>query len=1026
MRKVLPLILLVALAGAGYWLMTGGPDVPGSPSPPSSAAASPEDAPAAARLDGEPAEAPARGDARGALVFRVLDAQGAPVDAALHLLADGEPSRLRAAGGRAQLLPLPQRLSAVAEAEGRWSEAVHWSADEPGNQELVLRLDAEAACALRVAVTIAGEGPAPDARVVALDGMPATGWERMFEGLQLRDPDQERAPAAVAAPAAASARPDADLIARRSLLRETWHADAGGVVAIERLRAGVWSFEVRAEGCPPAYFECELVPGDSAERTVSLERGAVLAGRVLSDDGAPLAGAAVGLWPKLDTELAFFDPSEDFLRYGRLPASIPAELRASTDAEGRYQIGTVPAGDWFVLATAEGLRPAKSAALAVEARERAQAEDLRLRRGHALAVRARDAAGAPVAGAAVRWRAGETVLGMMSEGSEPLLTDDAGRARLAALPSAEVEVAVEHADFARQRNQFVFQAGAEALEQEWDVTLRAGAALRGTVLSSGVPVAGAMVRVVPPREGSSMLAAVFDGEAETRSGEAGDFAFERLPPGSWRLFVEHEDYARLTSENFELLEGENPSRTLHLLAGANVIVTVLDDAGARVEGAVVLAQETADFQTETATSGADGIARLLHLSPGDWRLMRVDGMRDVTPENMDLDLRFVFLTLEEGRSVEVTLGGPVERADVEGRLTMGGQPLARHMIALVGGGGVRTGRSDDDGNYRLEGIEVGGYMVSVASGLGGGSSWYGALQIAASGTLRHDIEVPSSTVEVRVSDATTGEAIAGVPVNLRPEDAHSVSGGTFQTSDADGLARFTMLDPGGYLVAAGSLAMPLLGGGDAHGSVLVPGIVVASADAGLQRVEARLPAPARLRVRVTGPDGGYLAGAHVHCLGADGQALNFFSTKGSNAKGVVELSGLPPGTQRFLARHPQIGSAEFVLTLQAGELAKHEVAIGAGVMLEVSVTDAKGARMSGVLAVAMEPDGRPLFYFTTEESQAVNQSFFSGSPQRVGPLAPGRYLIRLHRPGFASVEHAVTVAPTPAVQSLSLRFAPPE
>jgi protocatechuate 3,4-dioxygenase beta subunit len=626
----------------------------------------------------------------------------------------------------------------------------------------------------------------------------------------------------------------------------------------------------------------------------------------------------------------------------------------------------------------------------------------------------------------VDWRAGETVLGMMSKSSDAELTGPEGLALLEALPSADVVVAVEHDEFARERRDFALLAGTEALEKSWEVTLRAGASFDGTALSNGGPVAGARVRVLPPREGSAMLAAVFDAEAEVYSDDQGGFRFERLPPGTWRLSAEHEDYARLTTENFELLEGENSARVLRLLAGGTILVTVLDENGAPVPGATVMAQETVDFQTENKVCDERGVARFEHLPPGDWRLMRVDGLSGIGPENLKLDLRFLFVELEEGEVEEFTLGGPVQRADLEGRLTMGGQPLAKHTVVLIGKGGVRSEQSGEDGSYRMDGVELGDYMINVSSGFGGGSSWFGALELRQSGTVRHDVELPSSVIEVRVIDGASGAPTAGVPVNLRPEDASSVSGGMFQHSDAEGIARFTMLVPGRYLAAVGNLAMPMLGGGESLGSTVVEGIVVASANSGVQRVEARLPQPARLRVRVTGPDGAFLAGAHVHCLSAGGQALNFFSTKGSNAKGVVELSGLPPGPQRFLARHPQVGSAEFEVVLQAGELAKHEVVIGAGVRLEISVTDAEGAPMSGVLAVAMEPGGRPLFYFTVEESQTINQAWFSGGAQPVGPLAPGRYVIRLHRPGYPPVDHAVTVAPAPPVQSLRLRFAPPE
>lgn len=1039
MRRLLPAFLLAVLAivlALVFW--NGSDPVLPENSDPSAAQSTGATRPvpgAALRDDASPT----RSGATNALIVRVVDAAGKPTDATLHVFLDGEVSRMQAVRGSAQILPVPRQLSVVAEAGGSWSEAEHWSASEPGNGELLLTLGTEHGASLTVTVSIEGEGPAAGATLRLLDGLPSDPWRRMLEGLSFRKPDESAQAAApteaeeeeavsMAVPensqAVPDARPSGQRLARRSLSRETWTADPAGVARLPGLRAGAWSFEVRAPGCPAEFFEIELREEEAATREVLLQRAGSVVGRVLGPGNATFASAEVGLWPQLDADIPWFDPMEDFLRYGRLPSSIPPEFRSSCDAEGRFEITGARAGDYLVLATVDGLRAATSARLTVTSHGRADAGDIKLVRGHEISVSVRDPSGAPVGGATLRWRAGESLMGMMTQGSETLETDAEGLAALQGLPSDEITVSVEHGSFAREKRVFTLLAGMESFPKSWEVTLRAGAMLSGTVLSAGMPVTGAELRVLPPREESGMLSAIFEGEASGRSDAAGAFRFERLPPGEWRVGVEHEDHARLMTEPFELFEGENPPRILQLAQGATLVITVLDELGAPVEGAVVLAQETEEFQSETGTTDARGLTTIAHLPPASWRLMRVDQMQNIDPTDLRLDMKFVFVTLEEGERKEVTIGGPVQRADVEGILTMGAQPLAKHSIVLIGNGGVRTERSGDDGVYRVAGLELGSYMLTVTSSLGGGSSWNGALEVREPGAMHHDIEVPSSAVEIRVVDAGTGAPVVGVPVNLRPEDASSVSGGAFLKSDADGLATFALLVPGTYLASVGNLAMPMLGGGEGLGSTIVQGIVVASENSGTQRVEARLPQAAQLRVRVTGPDGAYLAGAHVHCLSAEGQALNFFSTKGSNGLGVVELSGLPPGPQRFLARHPKIGSQEFEAVLVAGQLVKQEVTLRGGVQLQVSVTDADGAPLSGVLAVAMETNGRPLFYFTIEESQEVNQSWFSGTPQRVGPLDPGEYLIRLHRPGYSAVDHRVTVTATPAVQHLRLRFAP--
>lgn len=262
-------------------------------------------------------------------------------------------------------------------------------------------------------------------------------------------------------------------------------------------------------------------------------------------------------------------------------------------------------------------------------------------------------------------------------------------------------------------------------------------------------------------------------------------------------------------------------------------------------------------------------------------------------------------------------------------------------------------------------------------------------------------------------------------MNLRPEDNSSISGGSFLTTDDQGIALFEMLRPGTYLAAVGNLAMPMLGGGEGAGSAISGGIRVASENSGTQRVEVRLPQPARLRLRVTGPDGSYQAGAHVFYVDESGNPLNIMSMKPTNAKGVVELSGLPPGRGRFVVRHPQIGKAEFEVQLQAGELAKQEITLGKGVHVLLSIVNGRGEPIGGVLAILVDARGRTVnSMYTMEETQAIQQSWYSGGPLRIGPLTPGPYTVQLIRPGQATISHQMTVAQEPAEQPLRLRYAP--
>lgn len=508
-----------------------------------------------------------------------------------------------------------------------------------------------------------------------------------------------------------------------------------------------------------------------------------------------------------------------------------------------------------------------------------------------------------------------------------------------------------------------------------------------------------------------------------RTDAEGAFRLENLPLGAARVTVDHEEHAAWVSEPLELHSGENPPLQVLLSIGGTIRVTVQDESGAPVEAANVVAVETASQASANAQTDATGLALLEHLRPGNWQVLRM-AMEDPRQlETMDLEMQFHYVELAEGEVVELKIGGPTPVATVEGRIMAGGMPVAGKTLILMDGGGMKTASTDEQGKYQLKKVRLGNHVLMLSSGFGGGAIWTGAVRVSEAGTQQHDIELPNSTVEVLVVDGASGQPLAGIPVNLRPADETSLSGGSFLKTDAQGLARYEMLAPGSYLAAIGNVAMPMLGGGEGLGSTLLSGIEVPDGGTSALRYEARLPAPATLRLRVAGPDGNFIAGAHVFCTDENGHPLNVMSMKGTNAKGVVELAGLPSGDVHIVVRHPQLGRAEFDLALTAGAVTKHEVRLDAGVHLLVSVVGDDGSPLPGVFVVVYDGRGRAVnYFFTMEDSQAIQQSWFSGQAQKIGPLMPGDYVVALNRPGAASQRHAVTVTAAPAEQPLRLRF----
>lgn len=1023
MRLASIFIILLVLAGLA-WLLWPQPvrsGVDGAPAGPGGAAA----APAAGALSGGDPGALTREAAAGGLLVRVLDAQGKACAATVQGKVNGTAARLSTADGLLRLPPPLANCELIAEAGGAWSAVGSWTAAGESPRELVLRLEDLTGASLRIRVSVENEGPAaaPVAELAAAGRRGGLG--EMFEGfafredLRDREPEEDESPRVITVEAPDNAR--ARLL-RENLAEETWQG-RDGVIEIGRLLPGAWSFLITQEGCAPEFLDVPILEGGN-EKEVLLRRAGSVAGRVLGPDGRPLAGAQIGLWSKPEAEMPWFDPLDDFQRYGRMPGAIPAHHRAVSGSDGRFVLPLVRPGSYALLGVTADLRPAVGGPVAVVSLQRADAGDLTLLRGHTLNVRVVDGAGQPVAGASAGWRSGGSTMAMLAAGAKPVLTDAGGFARIEAIPGGEIEAEVIAPGFARARETFSFQDPPREAK-DWDAVLRAGAVLPGVVTSAGVPVSGAALKVVPAKESMPFLQQLVAVEAAARSGPDGSFRFENLPVGSWRVQAEHADHASFTSADLSLAEGVNPPLQIQLAPGATLRVTVLDETGAPVPQSTIMAMESTLQAQENGVTGPDGVAVLSHLRAGNWQLMRidVDGLESGELPT-DFQVRFVYVQLAEGETKDVTLGGPVESATVEGRLTVAGAPLDGWMVLLIGKGGMKTASSGADGEYRMEKVEVGEYLLTVMKGLGGGSSWTGSIVVTGGGVQRHDLALPSSAIEVRVVDGASGQTLQGIPVNLRPEDSSSISGGMFSTTDGQGVARFEMLTVGSYLAAVGNLAFPMLGGGEGRGSAITGSIRVDSENAGTQRVEVRLPEPATLIVRISGPDGAYLPGAHVFCLDAQGNALNIMSVNPTNSRGVVKLTGLPPGLGRFVARHPQAGRVEFEAMLQAGGEVKQEVTLGTGVHLLLTVVNARNEPIGGVLAVLLDARGHQVNYmFTMEESQAVQQAWNSGSAQRIGPLTPGPYTVRLTRPGQAVVSHRITLAPAPAEQALRLRFA---
>jgi len=333
---------------------------------------------------------------------------------------------------------------------------------------------------------------------------------------------------------------------------------------------------------------------------------------------------------------------------------------------------------------------------------------------------------------------------------------------------------------------------------------------------------------------------------------------------------------------------------------------------------------------------------------------------------------------------------------------MGSELVNAATVAIITNSGVKTDSSDENGAYRIEDVPLGAYTILVRAGLPlrGGSTFYEHILIDSEGTITRDIDMPNDGLEIHVISTADRKGLASIPVTVRPMDGSNIQGGDFGITDEHGMIQFPSLPEGEYIISAGNAAASFLASSEAGYGSLQKSHVRITEGSGLQKIEMALQQGASFKVQVSDPEGNLLPGVYMHYLDPEGQPLNILSFKATNSKGVAEMTSLPVGPGIVLVRHPQLGSKEVEVHLKAGESTKQRVQLDRGTVVYVSVTNAKGAPQSGVLATALDQRGSPISYlWSQEETQATNAAFFSGGAQKLGPLPDGDYLIQLYRPG---------------------------
>ena len=357
--------------------------------------------------------------------------------------------------------------------------------------------------------------------------------------------------------------------------------DASGVALFDDLGPGRWTFRARhAKYASAGVASLPLLRG-GVERTIRLNllAGYALEGRVLDAGGAPVPGV----------EVLALKPREATASMAPLPLD-PLRLATRSDENGRYRFERLPQGAHAVAIVPEGGLPCRIAVVEVPA---VSSFDIRLD-GGVLFGRVVDAeSGEPLAGAQVRgafWRRHHPTYMKAT-------TDAQGRYRIPVAYGAYLNPPARGQGDARSRpvhfevrkDGYVMVPGTDHMqwssafvvhgaEIEWNLEMRRGATLEGTVRGPGGAVAGARVRI----ELWNGFRGLLTREAVTDS--AGRYRIPGILDGKALIRVEKAGYFQQPAAPGDWLSGESPADT-EANVGATVEVSALRHGATRRDAA---------------------------------------------------------------------------------------------------------------------------------------------------------------------------------------------------------------------------------------------------------------------------------------------------------------------------------------------------------------------------------------------------------------------------------------------------------
>ncbi len=462
-------------------------------------------------------------------------------------------------------------------------------------------------------------------------------------------------------------------------LRTTAKADEDGEFSLSPVAPGVRVIEASADGyVTSSPHSVEVVAGrETPPVEIVLETAAVLAGRVLTADGLPVAGATI-------------TARRQAIRQSRQDS-------ATSDGDGHFAFDRLAPGRVTIRAAKEGFTAAEVEA---EAGQDGASVELVLGRGVEVSGRLVDEGGEPVAGGEVTLVPSAVSFATPDEPRATTRSD--GTFTLSGVADGEYRIGV----LDRWRLRYT-SPGPVVVE---------GAAVRGVEvrLPGRAAVRGRLLGLEPDQAaGLTITASSSSNPGAPHPGrvlDGGGYEITDLLPGDWQVRAAVADGGPVATARVTI-DPEEPEAEADLRFEPGLTLTGrVVRAGEPVVGATVLVNSLARAMSNSGVTDGDGRFRVTSLGAGrNVVQIQTVGHSESAVREVDLDGdRDVVFELAghrlAGTVVAADGSGPVEAARVEARL--------RSHDGFVGGAGNQT-VTGGDGRFVLGDLDEGEWRLAI-------------------------------------------------------------------------------------------------------------------------------------------------------------------------------------------------------------------------------------------------------------------------------------------------------------------------